>query len=820
MAKQAITGNTDEKIQKAVDLIVDSIEFGIAYGRYVCFRQKVNALYNQLLTADPDVSAKKKSNRVIDDPTKLVVRAAIRVWRERLQEAQVFYSQCLRDLQSQDTYQSTGQNSSSPTLQLDPPVGDSGPFDRRLDRLMLMDQENGGQVVIPYDTRYTDAGTLGFNMSQELVKNSEVPNSEEIQMGIAATNEAMRNDPFFIGVQSIVNPYSITKLYGSNSGEYLVDKKDERRWYEIDTTQDGRLAYSLNPTTTSIINWGEGDPYGRTPYHFSDFVFCKYWNIVPNNRMMTLRRYPAPIVDNLKFPGMDGFTGAGTPSEKSNDGYSPPLDANGNELPNIGGTGNGTNFNREKGTDNPTEEQGSGKKVTFPPMATAVTFFGEETENQLSDILKFTTGFNWGETEADVFEVGTLSNPDMEAGPAGLFGGLGSMARMLNIASGNFDSNAILNEGNLPPDPYKDGPYENRIIGPVNAITSVRKRERGLQYENKISLTFEYVARPIGGVNTKAVLLDIISNFLVIGSATAMFWGGQHRFMGQPQRYPFIGGDKGIQQWYRGDPVAWGQTSIESFSTKVVGAGGVLDMAKNFFSSLLGGNGNKDIMGGAKNILAGDNIASNIIKARAAERSKGAIPYLTGLRALLIGEPVGEWHLTIGNPLNPIAMIGNLICDNIEVEFGNELGPDDFPLDVKITVNLEHGMARDRDAIQSMFNRGMGRIYDLPDAMSGSADYETRVDDHTGNTSKTGRSPSDWRGGAVIGGAATSGGKTGPSRTRENALQGNTSVWNRAKFNSISPNQFADLGTRNNPQNIWARSEFRATSWVGLKSLK
>lgn len=818
MATQPTISSTDEKIQKAVDLIIDSVEFGIAYGRYVCFRSKVNGLYNQLITADPDFDAKKKADKTIQDLSKVVIRAAFRVWRERLQESQAFYAQCLRELDAQQQYAGGGQNSSVTTQQLDPPVGDSGPFDRRLDRLMLTDREDGYQVVIPYDTRFTDAGTLGFNMSEQMVRDSDIPNKDEIALGIAATNEAMRNDPFFIGTQAVVNSYAITKLYGSNSGEYLVDKKGERRWYEIDNTQDGRLSYSLNPTTTSIINWGEGDPYGRTPYHFSDFVFCKYWNIVPNNRMITLRRFPAPIVDNLKFPGMDGFSGAGTPSEKSDDGYSPPTDANGNILPGI--EGEGSNFNGERGTDIPTEDQGSGKKVSFPPMATAITYFGEETNNQLSDILKFTTGFNWGETEADVFEVGTLSNPDMEAGPAGLFGGLGSMARMLNIASGNFDSNAIMNEGNLPPDPYSDGPYENRVIGPVNAITSVRKRERGLQYENKISLTFEYVARPIGGVNTKAVLLDIISNFLVIGSATAMFWGGQHRFMGQPQRYPFIGGDKGIQQWYRGDPLGWGQTSIESFSTKIVGAGGVLDMAKNFFSSLLGGDGDKDIMGGAKNILAGDNIASNIIKARAAERSKGAIPYLTGLRALLIGEPVGEWHITIGNPLNPIAMIGNLICDNIEVEFGNELGPDDFPLDVKITVNLEHGMARDRDAIQSMFNRGMGRIYDLPDAMSGSADYETRVDNFTGNKDKTGRSPSDWRRGAVIGGAATSGGATGASQIRENALQGNTSVWNRAKFNSISPNQFAEFGTRNNPQNIWARSEFRATSWVGLKSLK
>ena len=82
------------------------------------------------------------------------------------------------------------------------------------------------------------------------------------------------------------------------------------------------------------------------------------------------------------------------------------------------------------------------------------------------------------------------------------------------------------------------------------------------------------------------------------------------------------------------------------------------------------------------------------------------IPYIQGMRALLTGEPVGEWHLTIGNPMNPIAMIGNLICNNLEIEIDETagLGPDDFPLGWSITVTLEHGMARDRDAIESMFN--------------------------------------------------------------------------------------------------------------------
>ena len=38
-------------------------------------------------------------------------------------------------------------------------------------------------------------------------------------------------------------------------------------------------------------------------------------------------------------------------------------------------------------------------------------------------------------------------------------------------------------------------------------------------------------------------------------------------------------------------------------------------------------------------------------------------------QAFLTGEATGHWHLTIGNPLNPIAVIGNLGCTKANFEF-------------------------------------------------------------------------------------------------------------------------------------------------------
>jgi hypothetical protein len=369
-------------------------------------------------------------------------------------------------------------------------------------------------------------------------------------------------------------------------------------------------------------------------------------------------------------------------------------------------------------------------------------------------------------------------------------------------------------------------------MGPINRIDSVKKRAPGLKFEwEGLNLTFEYSARPIGGINPKAILLDIMSNFLVMGSASAVFFGGAHRFMANPAKYPFIGGGKGIEQWYKGDPIGWGITAINNFTqggdhpnesknnsggTFKNAANNIFESMKDFFSQLFSGE-KGSIFGSIASLFTGDNAAGKIINNEIAKKTGGQVPYLHGLKAILTGEPIGEWHITIGNPLNPIAMIGNLICDGITVEWSDELGPDDFPTEIKFTVSLKHAMARDRDAIESVFNRGMGRIYQLPDSMSGSADFETKIDKNTGGI-KVGYAP-NRRLGVLYSPVATTG-YIPPSQAqgKTNPLGGEVSIWNRTTFGyGLSENSGQELSevSRNLLQ-----STYRAANWIAQRALK
>ena len=539
---------------------------------------------------------------------------------------------------------------------------------------------------------------------------------------INETTESLKSYEMY-GVYSAIHPYAIVKLAGGG-GKYidnLIDKANTRKWYEIDNGAGKAGDYAKNPTTSLIIDWGKQDPRRRFPYSFSDFVFCKYWNKIQNNRMITLRRYPSPVTDNAEPANYK-------PRKTSADG---------------------------KNNLEPVEI----KNEPFGPLCTAVTYFGEGTNNILSDILKFTVGYEWEETEGDVWNI-TSQQPEegnITNGNDGyITGALNSVAKTLGLLGDLKGTNKIVpsHAAGLPPDPYHDGPYENRILGPINVINKTYKRKRGLTFsQDGLTITFDYVARPIANINNKAIMLDLLANIMLMTSSSGTFFGGLHRYRCEtPAVYPWR--DTGIlNNLYQGklfgkEGAVWKTLKTTFSADNVLFAtnfvkdilGDIKNIASNIINKIVGGENtgdtskSDDSSTGAINKLQG-----TMGRAIAAKYLKGAvIPYINSAKAILTGDPIGDWHLTIGNPLNPIATIGNLIVEHSEIKFSDELGPDDFPIGFTATITLKHGMGRDRDAVESMFNRGYGRIYSLPDEFKSSADRQTAVDKATRNDAATG----------------------------------------------------------------------------------
>ena len=640
-------------------------------------------------------------------------------------------------------------------------------FDTRLYRQLSIDgklkelhgEYNAFYPFYDYTSYVYDWHTTPGSIDMQIAEAEKNTEDKEAVKGLQAKKKAVEefakaNAKEYLGARSLVHPYALVKIAGASGNEQtmkkqlLFDNYQHRRFYEIDGGNDYAGHYAKNPTTTALIKWGNESDRNKTPYSFQDFVFCKWWNKIENNRMITLRRYASPVTDNIEFPDYETSEQAVSEGDKGGQGGNLTYkDKDGNVVKTVGGTYS---------------------KKPWTPLATAVTYFGKDTGNDLSKILKFSAKYNWKEIKAESSPI-EVSSTQNEAGAglvndsvSGVSSGLGVIARVFGVL-GDIQDGKTLNMDaavGVPEDPYTHGPYMNRILGPINVIMNTYRRERGLEFkQDGLILNFEYIARPISGINNKAIIMDLLANILVLGYSSGSWFGGMWKYhCDKPAMYPWKYGDV-MNKLHRGQ-IFGKNGAIDSLGRNLFSDGkglvetfipdvtkllkGLWDGAVNSVKALFMPKDERsddekrqaaqDAAQEGFAMAAGTGTAKTIQKLIAAKITRGtSVPYLRGQRALLTGEPVGDWHLTIGNPFNPIAMIGNLVVKDLSIEFYDELGPDDFPIGFKATITLAHGLGRDRDAIESMFNRGFGRIYTLSSDFRSSADGETKVDGYTGS---------------------------------------------------------------------------------------
>lgn len=472
-------------------------------------------------------------------------------------------------------------------------------------------------------------GDINFNNVNDVEKNQTVGTTFAGFSYAYSDNYRAEEIPGARGTKSIFNDYSVFR--------YQLAAGDFNRLYDRPGNILAPNIQYKNPSAANIIQWAlensaEGSPFGATPYSYADFLYCKYYGKIPNNYLITLRRYPVPMLDNLKTP----------------------------------------------------------KDRTIPPIAQAVTWMGEETGNKLSEILKFTCGLNWKEVEAKVQEV-SGNEKGFESSPFASVPGGSILAGVQGFLNPREYSGQAQAESDAAKNLYgSEGPYANKVYGPVNVVNKTMARDQGLHFDHEISLNFHYSLRSIGDINPKMAMLDLMSNMLTLTYNNAKFWGGAIRYFPQHPNVPFFGDQNAF---YSGDVGGYINSVMGEFSK-------LGNTFMDTFSKLM-----QDPLSALKELAMG---GGKFIMGKIAQKDR---PQILAMNSLLTGAPMGEWHLVIGNPMNPIAMIGNLICTDLEIEPGDTLGADDFFTEIKFTIKLKHGKPRDKGDIESMFNLGNGRLY-------------------------------------------------------------------------------------------------------------
>jgi len=470
---------------------------------------------------------------------------------------------------------------------------------------------------------------------------------------------------------------------------------------------------SRNPTARAIINAtsrknGSGipafldpsSPYRGQIYNVKDFIFCKHYGVIPNNRMVTLRRFPGPTLDSLRILNSGGSHVTIDPKTGQVKGEKISLVSERAQM----------------------EDRTASSNATLP-VAQAVTYFGEGTGNSIDGILGINTGLVFASEPQDQMKNEKSGDPGLINSP---FGDL--VKAYLSTGKAQFSADSAEQASNLIGtilDPTKninalkrvfldqatssDGPLSKKIFVNVNTVSTMMIRKQGFNGgTDPINLTFEYKLTSVGQINTKLLFLDLLTNLLSLGADYGQFLSPEIRHEQTNVGLGFPGGAKGYALAIT-NPIQYVRDQMSKLlSSETVNS---IKSAEEIFKKDY-----DDIVNEAKKFV------SNPDKNKIDPNSKfyqSVTSLLTDQMLkqiyfqpiMLSGYPTGEWHIVLGNPLNPIAMIGNLVCTNVKISLNEELGPDDFPTEMKASFTLQPGRQRHRGDWESMFNRGNGRLY-------------------------------------------------------------------------------------------------------------
>lgn len=455
------------------------------------------------------------------------------------------------------------------------------------------------------------------------------------------------NSPQSIPV-SLANTYALYNFKGFY-GDLSSDASEHYRDKPNNSLMGGQYAHDVS--VTKIIEFFR-DTYPRISYKASDFLYCKYYQKIPVNHLVTLRRFPLPVEDNI-------YSLNAKPSPK-NGGESTPQ---------------------------------ANIDVTQTAGVTAVTYLGETAGNKLDEILNFTYGLNWKELTS---EMESISSGDGGYTQQPFYSKIGGIGRSIVDATKGVDPGQKFAASNITTEDRLGTTFANFVLGPVNVVDKTFIRDRGLSFQNDLKLTFEYELKSLNYVNPKIAMIDIMSNMLTMTTNNAAFWGGGHRYYGSSGYVANQFGD--IAKLRKGDFAGYMGSVVSDVETGFKGLFGNSDGGFSPDALLKGG------------LKAGKTLLGNVLGGFLGGQIGGPVG-TQATKAFISGEATGNWHVTVGNPLNPIVTIGNMYCDNTVMTLGKGLGYDDFPMELKFEVEVKHGKPRDKGDIENMFNAGKGRIY-------------------------------------------------------------------------------------------------------------
>lgn len=497
---------------------------------------------------------------------------------------------------------------------------------------------------------------------------------------------------------SLFNPYHGIPVYGIMENVPLMDGTILHKHSQDDIAKLSdcsiRELVNLSSVRKSIL--------GNARYKYADFMYCKDLGKISNNHMITLRKFAFPVGDNI-------FRSSVTTT--ADEGKNDPMSS-------VGDVGR------------------------------MITWFDTD-DNKLSDIMSYEYEASWKKLDAKIQQLDSQEDDE----------GRGIAGKIINNLSPGYNLQSAhgINSGGLlgklmnsmgigaSTHEYQHNDValgrnydNNKVYTPRDTIWDTHIYEGKLTFKHEFTLNFSYKLRAYDNINPKSAFLDLLGNILTVTYRKGTFWGGRNEILGAK---PNKAGWQKYNNILKGLSDAGGDLWKNIFHLEGANTDSMLGALSQFNGALLDivkgagldiGSMANNALQSAKDFLSGNMTASEVgdkIKNGAQKAAKGVQklnlgqammgsinnklgrPALYAFDSLLTGAKVGLWHVTIGNPKNPIATFGNLILTNAKITHSGPLGFDDFPTELHVSVSLKHAMSRDATEISKMYTKGQNGIY-------------------------------------------------------------------------------------------------------------
>jgi vacuolar-type H+-ATPase subunit H len=379
----------------------------------------------------------------------------------------------------------------------------------------------------------------------------------------------------------------------------------------------------------------------------SDFAYCKYLGVYPNNRLMIARRFPGPTGDNI-------FSKGGSPPKAILISWKPDnedfLEFNfGEEWTDA--DADFTNVLNKLGKDFGIDNTGGGlsKAINLIPLPG----FTEQIQRQILEAM-------------GVLKPGSSGQPLPSGNP-----------NIIKMAK------------------------RRKTVGYGEAAA-------GLKATISVKMNCEYEQKFISGIDPTVAWQDILNNILIFGTSNSSNYGLDKKFEANLRAWTNNPGKlvtavinavknavKSIINTVTKEAEKALKNLNEAISTNTEQKEPTEEEQKKK---------NEGLVDKAKKQIT--KFFDKIVSSAFATISKYKVEIM-GIANALSGSPSTPWHITIGNPLRPFFCCGDMLpSGEVTVKFGPQLAFNDLPSSIKVEFTLQNARPLGMQEILAKFNSG------------------------------------------------------------------------------------------------------------------